>query len=50
MDKKEISFNEYQKHAFNLISEEGRKDLLTNGALGLAGEAGECCDIIKKHK
>lgn len=45
-----ISFNEYQKQANDLISEEGRKDLLTNGVLGLAGEVGECCDIIKKYK
>lgn len=45
-----LSFNEYQKHAFNMISEDGRKDMLVNGALGLAGECGECCDIIKKYK
>ncbi len=51
MEKKEsISFNEYQKHAYNLISEEGKKDMITNGVLGLAGEAGECCDIVKKYK
>ena len=36
-----IDFNEYQKHAYNLISEEGKKDLITNGVLGLAGEVGE---------
>lgn len=45
-----ISFNEYQKQAFELISEEGKKDLITNGVLGLAGESGECCDIVKKFK
>ncbi len=45
-----IDFNEYQKHAYNLISEEGKKDLITNGVLGLAGEVGECCDIVKKYK
>lgn len=48
MDK--INFNEYQKEAYNLISEEGKKDMLTNGVLGLAGEVGECCDIVKKYK
>lgn len=45
-----ISFNEYQKQAFELISEDGKKDLITNGVLGLAGESGECCDIVKKFK
>lgn len=45
-----ISFNEYQRQAFELISEEGKKDLITNGVLGLAGESGECCDIVKKFK
>ena len=51
-DNKEetISFNEYQRHAYNLISEEGKKDMITNGVLGLAGEAGECCDIVKKYR
>ncbi len=48
MDK--LDFNEYQKHAYNLISEEGKKDMITNGVLGLAGEVGECCDIVKKFK
>ena len=48
MENKRISFNEYQKEAYDLISEDGRKDLILNGVLGLAGEAGECCDIIKK--
>ena len=24
--------------------------MITNGVLGLAGEAGECCDIVKKYK
>ena len=45
-----LSFNKYQKEAFDLISEEGRKDMITNGVLGLAGEAGECCDLVKKYK
>lgn len=48
MDNKKISFNEYQKEAFELISPDGKKDMLLNGVLGLAGESGECCDIIKK--
>ncbi len=45
-----INFNEYQKQAYELISEDGKKDMITNGVLGLAGEAGECCDIVKKYK
>lgn len=49
MDKK-INFNQYQKEAFDLISEDGRKDMVLNGVLGLAGESGECCDIVKKNR
>ena len=30
-----LSFNKYQEDAFELISKEGKKDLLTNGVLGL---------------
>lgn len=48
MDK--ISFSEYQKHAYNLVSEEGKKDLILNGVMGLAGEAGECVDLVKKER
>ena len=43
-----LSFNEYQKQAYDLISEEGKKDMVLNGVLGLTGEAGECADIVKK--
>lgn len=49
MDEK-INFNQYQKEAFDLISEDGRKDMVLNGVLGLAGESGECCDIVKKAR
>ena len=49
MDEK-ITFNQYQKEAFDLISEDGRKDMVLNGVLGLAGESGECCDIVKKNR
>ena len=45
-----INFNQYQKEAFDLISEDGRKDMVLNGVLGLAGESGECCDIVKKNR
>ena len=49
MDEK-INFNQYQKEAFDLISEDGRKYMVLNGVLGLAGESGECCDIVKKNR
>lgn len=48
MDK--ISFSEYQKQAGSLISEAGRKDMILNGVMGLAGEAGECVDLVKKER
>jgi len=48
MEKKKLEMNEYQKEAFMLISEDGKKDMVLNGVLGLAGECGECCDIVKK--
>ena len=44
-----INFSEYQNEAYKLISEEGKKNLVLNGVLGLAGESGECCDIVKKY-
>ncbi len=50
MEKEKLSFNEYQRQAYELISDEGKKDMITNGVLGLAGEVGECCDIVKKYK
>ena len=54
MDEKEkknetLSFNEYQKEAYDLISEEGKKNRVLNGVLGLSGESGECADIVKKN-
>lgn len=45
-----MTLNEYQ----DLAQRTSRKDLtpkehLINGLLGLAGECGECCDLVKKH-
>lgn len=42
--------NEYQRLAF-VTSNKDLDDTqrLTNGVMGLCGEAGECCDIVKKH-
>ena len=39
--------NEYQNEALRTAS--GKCRSLANCAMGLAGEAGECTDIIKKH-
>lgn len=42
--------NEYQRLAF-VTSNKDLDDTqrLANGVMGLCGEAGECCDIVKKH-
>lgn len=42
-----MNFNEYQKLALRTANKD--KDLILNGALGLAGESGEVADIVKKH-
>lgn len=39
--------NEYQEAAYSFASEEGRKNPVLNGVLGLTGESGECADIVK---
>lgn len=49
-EENKLSFNEYQKQTYELISEDGRKDMILNGVLGMAGESGECCDIVKKNR
>lgn len=43
-------FDIYQEQARKTANTEGEaKDRLANWALGLAGEAGEVADIVKKH-
>ena len=42
-----MTINQYQKEAMRTASKKCRS--LENCAMGLAGEAGECTDIIKKH-
>ena len=43
--------NDYQKLALRTANKElSEKELLTNGALGLAGEGGEVADAVKKHR
>ena len=42
--------NEYQKLAMRTLNPElSPRDVLTNGVMGLCGEAGEAIDIVKKH-
>ena len=46
-----MSLNEYQELALRTSRADlNSEDHLTNGCLGLAGEAGECCDLLKKSK
>lgn len=45
-----MTLNEYQELAQRTSNRElDAKGHLFNGALGLAGEAGECADLLKKH-
>lgn len=41
--------NEYQQAALRTANGGNCVDVV-NGVLGLAGESGECADIVKKHK
>jgi len=47
-----MEFNEYQKLAIRTASEasKSKENLILNGVMGLCGEAGECIEIVKKHK
>jgi NTP pyrophosphatase (non-canonical NTP hydrolase) len=44
-----IDINEYQSRAMRTCSVMEKPDMVINAALGLAGEAGEFCEHIKKH-
>ena len=44
-----MTLNEYQHLAQRTAGFINREDKITNGCLGLCGEAGECVDILKKH-
>lgn len=45
-----MTLNEYQELAQRTSNGElDRQGHLFNGVLGLAGEAGECADLVKKH-
>ncbi len=43
-----MNFNEYQKLAQRTSNSKTPSGKLENGCLGLAGESGECCDLLKK--
>lgn len=41
---------EYQKLAMVTLNRKlDKKEILTNSVMGLCGESGEACDIVKKH-
>ena len=44
-----MTINEYQIEALRTSNMEDKEGMLLNGVLGLAGESGECVDMMKKH-
>lgn len=44
-----MNLNEYQSLALRTLTEKDKKQNLTLGVMGLAGESGECIDLVKKH-
>ena len=45
-----MTINEYQQLAMRTRNPKmDEKDILINSAMGLCGEAGEVCDLVKKH-
>ena len=45
-----MNFNEYQNLAQRTANKNAYDiEKIMNGCLGLAGESGECCDILKKN-
>lgn len=44
-----MNFNEYQKLAQRTANENHDIEKIMNGCFGLAGESGECCDVLKKY-
>ena len=40
--------NEFQRHALRTAGTMNMLDMLINGVMGLAGESGECVDLVKK--
>lgn len=44
-----MDFNEFQLKALKTAGVKDDFGLIQNGVMGLAGESGECIDILKKH-
>ena len=45
-----MEINEYQLLAMRTLNKElDKKEVLTNSVMGLCGESGEACDLVKKH-
>lgn len=45
-----MDINEYQNLAMRTLNRElSEREMLTNAVMGLCGESGEACDIVKKH-
>lgn len=44
-----MTANEYQIAALRTAGTDNCCDLMVNGVMGLAGESGECVDLLKKH-
>lgn len=44
-----MTINEYQTEAMRTAKIPVHHPLILEGVMGLAGEAGECVDLIKKH-
>lgn len=40
--------NEFQNHALRTAGSMDKMSMLINGVMGLAGESGECIDLVKK--
>lgn len=44
-----MTASEYQAAAMRTAGTKNPMELLVNGVMGLAGESGECVDMVKKH-
>lgn len=45
-----MGINEYQNAALRTAATDNPEELLVNGVMGLAGESGECIDMVKKWR